>query len=132
MERDTGMEAETYLVTPEVQHLVSTELRQVRLFTAINKHGTVFLWPVSSPRRQRPYPPDRRHRSPVRGAGQNPWVKMHWEPDLGGYEMQRAKGDLGEPQWPDKSLRDLIELAFRHHLIDRPDHPVIRELAGEI
>ena len=57
---------------------------------------------------------------------------MHWERDLGGYEMQRAKGDLGEPQWPEKSFRDLLEIAFRHNLIDRPDHPVIRELAGEM
>ena len=46
--------------------------------------------------------------------------------------MCRAKGDLGEPQWPDKSFRDLLEIAFRCNLIDRPDHPVISELAGEL
>jgi hypothetical protein len=39
---------------------------------------------------------------------------------------------LGTPQWPDKTLRDLIEIAFRYNLIDREDHPVIRELAGEL
>ena len=55
-----------------------------------------------------------------------------WDRDLGGYEMYRAKGDLGDPQWPDKTFHDLIKIAFRHNLIDRADHPVIRELAGEI
>ena len=43
-----------------------------------------------------------------------------------------AKGDLGEPQWPDKSFRELIAIAFRDNVIDRADHPVIRELNGEI
>ena len=28
--------------------------------------------------------------------------------------------------------RELFEIAFRGHLIDRPDHEVIRELAGEL
>jgi hypothetical protein len=46
--------------------------------------------------------------------------------------MVVAKGDLGEPQWPDKTFRDLLELAFRDRRIDRADHPVIRELAGEL
>ena len=46
--------------------------------------------------------------------------------------MFRAKGDLGEPQWPEKSFRELLEIAFRSYLIDRPDHEVIRELAGEL
>ena len=60
------------------------------------------------------------------------WVQMWWNRDLGAYEMARAKGDLGSPQWPDKSFRDLLEIGFRHNLIDWADHPVIRELAGEL
>jgi hypothetical protein len=42
-----------------------------------------------------------------------------------------ARGDLGEPQWPDKSFRDLLATAFGDYLIDREDHEVIRELNGE-
>jgi hypothetical protein len=133
MERDIGTDTESYLVTPEVQHLVSTELRPVRLFTVINKRGTVFLWPIKLANDDN----DRIRRisdTALQCAEQAKtlWVKMHWERDLGGYAMQRAKGNLGDPQWPDKPFRDLLELAFRHNLIDRPDHPVIRELVGEI
>ena len=133
MERDTGSDTETYLVTPPVQHLVSEELRQVRLYTAITKRGTVFLWPIKLPGDDN----DRIRRisdTAIQCAEQAKtlWVKVHWDRDLGGYGMQRAKGDLGEPQWPDKSMRDLLELGFRNYLVDRPDHPVIREFAGEI
>jgi hypothetical protein len=111
MERDTGSDTETYLVTPPVQHLVSEELRQVRMYTAITKRGTVFLWPIKLPGDNN----DRIRRisdTAIQCAEQAKtlWVKVCWDRDLGGYGMQRAKGDLGEPQWPDKSMRDLIEL----------------------
>jgi hypothetical protein len=133
LERDTGTDTESYLVTPQVQHLVSDELRQVRLYTAITKRGTVFLWPVKLPGDGN----DRIRRisdTAIQCAEQAKtlWVKVCWDRDLGGYTMQRAKGELGEPQWPPQSLRDLIEMAFQYNLIDRPDHPVIRELAGEL
>ena len=31
-----------------------------------------------------------------------------------------------------RGFRDLLEIGFRHNLIDGADHPVIRELAGEL
>lgn len=133
LERQDGMDRDTYLVLPEVQDLVVHELRRVRLFVAINKRGTVFLWPAKLPREDNDA--GRRWAETALQAAEQAktlWVKMHGSKDLGGYEIFRAKGDLGEPQWPEKSFRDLIEIAFRDRLIDRADHPVIRELAGEI
>jgi hypothetical protein len=128
-----GLDRETYLVQRELQDLVGHELRAVRLFTAINKRGTVFLWPAKLPREDSDA--GRRWAETALQAAEQAkrlWVKMRGNRDLGGYEVFRAKGDLGEPQWPDKSFRDLIEIAFRDRLIDRPDHEVIRELAGEL
>lgn len=51
---------------------------------------------------------------------------------LGAYEFVKARGDLGEPQWPEKSYRELLEIAFRDRLIATLEHPVIRELNGEL
>ena len=133
LEREDGMDRENYLVDPSVQHLVLSELRPVRLFTAINKHGTTFLWPVRLPADDR----DRIRQmadSALEAAEQAKtlWVKLAWDKHLGAWEMYRAKGDLGTPQWRDRPFRDLLEIAFRHYLIDTPDHEVIRELAGEL
>jgi len=126
------MDRETYLVAASVQPLVQSELRPVRVFTAITKRGTVFLWPVKLPR-------DHHNTGRIADAdlqiaeqAKSLWVKWEWDRELGAHKMFRAKGELGDPQWPARSFRDLIEIAFRHHLIDRADHPVIRELAGEI
>jgi hypothetical protein len=133
LERDSGVDRVAYLVAPEVQHLVSSELRMVRLYTAIDKLGNVFLWPIKLPSADN----DRIHRiadTAIQCAEQAKtlWTKMAWNHKLGGYEMSRAKGDLGAPQWPDRSFRDLIEIAFRRYLVDSEHHEVIRELAGEI
>ncbi len=46
LERDADMDKERYLVVGGLRQVLIQELRQVRLLTAINKSGTVFLWPV--------------------------------------------------------------------------------------
>jgi hypothetical protein len=133
LEREDGMNRETYLVLPEFRDLVAQELRPVRLFVAINKRGTVFLWPAKLPRAD--HDAGRRWAETalqVAEEAKKLWVKMFGDKALGGYVLFRAKGDFGEPQWPDKTFRDLIAIAFRDNLIDCADHPVIRELAGEI
>ena len=133
LERDSGMEKQSYLVAPEAEHLVLPELRRTRLHLAITKRGTVFLWPIKLPIEGNDTG-RRVFETAVMCAEQakSLWIKMSWSNDLGGYELHRAKGDLGDPQWPDKSFRDLLEIAFRHYRIDRADHEVIRELEGEL
>ena len=46
--------------------------------------------------------------------------------------MFEARGDLGDPVWPEKSLAELLRLGFEGKVIDSLDHPVLRELAGEM
>lgn len=133
LERDTGMEKESYLVAPEVQPVVLPELRRTRLFVAMSKRGTLFIWPIKLPLEGNDS--GRRIADTALQCAEQAktlWVRVVWNKDLGGYEMFRAKGDLGEPQWPDKSFRDLIAIAFRHNRIDRADHPVIKELEGQL
>jgi hypothetical protein len=134
LERDDGMDRESYLIAPEIQHLVLPELHRVRLFTAITKRGTVFLWPVKLPLEGN----DRLRRqsdTALVGAerAKKLWVRLVWSRELGGYEMYLAKGDLGQPQWdPNRSFGDLVEIAFRHNIIAHADHDVIKELEGEM
>jgi hypothetical protein len=60
------------------------------------------------------------------------WIKIVGNKDLGAYDIFAARGDLGDPQWPDLTFAELIELAFHDKLIDTMDHPVVREINGEI
>jgi len=134
IERDDDLDREVYWVTQEFRGDLLDELKPVRIFTCINKRGTVFLWPARLPgldnRLGR-----RWHESALEIAefAKTSWVKMQGKRDLGAYELYRARGDLGDPVWPDKPLGDLLRLAFQgDRLIKSLDHPVLRELAGEI
>jgi hypothetical protein len=134
LERTDGLDRETFLVTPNFHAELLGELRLKRIFTCVNKRGTVFLWPANVPT-----PDNTMGRSWAESALQiadyakTSWVRMVGRRDANDYEMFKAKGDLGSPEWPDKSFRDLLALAFAGDgLIDREDHPVIRELNGEL
>lgn len=134
LERDDDLDREVYWVTPEFRTALLDDLRAVRIFTCINKRGVIFLWPAKLPT-----PDGNAGRAWAESAlvvaeqAKTLWVKMRGDRSLGAYEMFKALGDLGSPQWPDKPLSDLLRLAFKgDRLIDRLDHPVLRELTGEI
>jgi hypothetical protein len=58
------------------------------------------------------------------------WVRVTANQNLGAYEIRVAAGPMADPEWPEHSFRDLIKTAFQNRLIDRLDHPVIRQLRG--
>lgn len=130
IEHESGMDREVYWISPELRGELLQELRKARLFTCVSKRGVVFLWPAKLPA------PDGAGRSWANSALQvaetakTRWVRMAGNKDLGAYDLFVAKGDLGEPDWPDKTYKELIKIAFGGRVIDSPDHPVLMELDG--
>jgi hypothetical protein len=132
VERDDDLDRETYVVSPACADAVSEVARKVRLFTCISKRGTVFLWPAKLPIEGNS---GRRYAETALKIAEEAkalWVRMWGDRGLGGYAMVRARGNIEEPKWPDKTFRELLRIAFEDRIIDRPDHPVIRELAGDL
>lgn len=135
LERDDEMDREVYWVTEDFTRTdLLDELKPVRVFACINKRGTEFLWPARLPGADNRLG-RRWHESALEIAdhAKSLWVKMQGKRDLGAYEMYRAKGDLGDPQWTGKTLNEMLRLAFKGDLlISSTEHPVLRELAGEL
>jgi hypothetical protein len=123
---------EIYLVTPDMAQGLPGEFSTVTLFTAISRQGTLFLWQVKLPR------PDGRqnewHRSAAEGAerAMGKWVRVTSSLSLGAYEIFEASGELPEPVWPDHPFRQILEIAFRDRVVDRPDHPLVQRLQGVV
>ncbi|WP_328667620.1 hypothetical protein OG905_11395 [Streptomyces sp. NBC_00322] len=135
IEREDGMDRVVYWVAPSMRDELFGDMRKVRLYTCITKRGTVFLWPVKLPLSDSPNSGRAWQQSALEAAeaAKTLWVKMTGNRELGAYEIFMARGDLGEPQWPDKTFRELIGIAFKgDRIIDSLDHPVIRELNGEL
>ena len=123
-------EREEYLVLPEILGELPGETVNKTVFTAINRQGVIFLWPVRLPA------PDGRpnewHRSAREAAemAMTQWLRMKANMSLGAYEIAVATGDMGDPTWPEHSFQDLVRIAFRDRIIASLDHPVIKRLRG--
>ncbi|MGN6171882.1 MAG: hypothetical protein ACTHPS_02805 [Streptosporangiaceae bacterium] len=133
VERDDDLDREIYIVTPACADAVGEVARKVRLFTCISRRGSVvFLWPAKLPVEANS---GRRYSETalkIAHDAKTLWVRMWGDRNLGGYRAIRASGHFEEPKWPDKTFRELLRIAFESRIIDRSDHPFIRELNGDL
>lgn len=123
-------EREQYLVRPEMFGELTGETTAVTVYTAVNRQGVVFLWPVALPS------PDGRpnewHRSAREAAemARGKWLRVRANMSLGAYEMTVATGAMADPTWPDLSFQELLRVAFRDRMIASLDHPIVKRLRG--
>jgi hypothetical protein len=134
LEHESEMDRTVYWVAPDLRAALIDHLRKVRLFTCIDKRSNVYLWPAKLPTADGSMSARSWYQSALRAAeeAKKLWVKVMGNKSLGAYDIAVARGDLGDPQWPDHTFQELIELAFRDKVIDTLEHPVIREINGEI
>ena len=60
------------------------------------------------------------------------WVRMQANMQLGRYDVATSD-KIPDPVWPTITFREILEKAFgKDHLIDSLEHPVIRQLQGDV
>jgi hypothetical protein len=123
-------ENEIFFIVPELRSELAGELKPVLLVTALSRQGVLFLWPV-------PLPDESGRRNTWSDSArdgcqmaQHCWVRLAADMSLGSYRIYQAEGRLSEPVWPDKTLPELLKLAFKDRIIDSADHPVVKRLRG--
>lgn len=123
-------ESEIYLVTPAMAHDLTQEAFVATLYTAINRQGVVFLWPVRLPTdgRQNAWHTSARDAAEL---AMDRWVRVTANMSLGAYEIFGASANIPDPVWPDQTLEQLITTAFQTRLVDRADHPLVLRLHGK-
>jgi hypothetical protein len=121
---------EEYLVAQNLRDELAGEFVIKMIYTAINRQGTVFFWPVRLPFADGK---DSNWWRSAREAAQKAtegWVRVKANMDQGSYDMWGPGKPIPDPTWPEQGFWDLVRIAFRDFLIDRPDHPVIKRLRG--
>jgi len=125
-------ERETYLVTKDVWVAIPGETKLVRLVPYLTRTGGLGLWPVSLPD-DLLGKKDTNWGITARSAAElaeTKWVRMQANMAHNYYDVVKSD-KIPDPVWPNISFADILKIAFGDgRLIDRMDHPVIRQLQG--
>ena len=126
-------DSETYLVDPPLWNELASEstFSPRALFTAINRQGVLFLWPIRLPGADGRL--DEWSRSAMQAAqhAEAKWVRVQANMSLGAYEIYEAAGQWAAPDWPALPLQQLLKIAFKDKYIDTLVHPILMRLRGE-
>ena len=124
---------EVYLVDGHLRAELNGDVKPTCLFLTLSRNSPVpFLWPVVIPGIDGR--PCRWHESALAAAqlAMGTWTKVESDQVAQQYVPSRALGDLGDPEWPQLTLQELLRLAFRDRFIRERNHPILRRLRGEI
>ena len=125
-------ERETYVVAPSLWPEVHGELIPKRLLLTMTRQNVLILWPIRLPGEDGRI--DQWNDSAMIAAERATqcWVRVASDRHLGAYELFEAPADLPEPEWPEISFQEILDIAFRGRQIDDINHSVLKQLRGEI
>ena len=122
---------EVWIVKRAIVALVANEVSNVLLRLAVNRHGVAFLWPlkISKDGKRNPW-----NDSAMAGANKaiTHWVRVKSDQPAGMYRISVAGGEIPEPEWPDLSFQEILQLAFKDRIIADYNHPILKQLRGEL
>jgi hypothetical protein len=101
------------------------------LFLTVNRQQVLFFWPVRLPGTDGRV--DTWSKSALEAAqmATTTWVRVTPDQSLGAYNVFYAEHAI-EPVWPDLSMGALLRIAFKDRYVDTLEHPVLRQLRGEV
>jgi hypothetical protein len=123
---------EHYVVKPDLVPALGVDVRQTKLVTYINTDGDIALWPIKQPDelgRWHSWP-----RSAWKAAleARERWVRVLPNLKTGAYEIRLPRGQIPDPQWPNYSFNEILQLAFQDSYVDSLQHFVAKRLIGEL
>ena len=125
-------ERASYLVAQELWPELEDELKAKLLYTCATPLGSTFIWPVRLPGPDGGLDSWSQSAHEAAKLATGAWVRLIPHGPSSSYRTRVARGDLGEPQWPEGNLHDLLRRAFAERFIRSLDHPVIRQLWGQV
>lgn len=135
VEKDEGgLEKDTYLFSPPFAATLDDEFKCVMqsaiLYLVKERHAEKpFVWRVGIPldgAKDNKYWESARE---IADIAKSEWLRI--ATSAGCYEHYKpapTTGKIPEPEWPEVSFGEILRLAFKNHVIDSMDHPIMRAL----
>lgn len=126
-----GEKKENYVVDPKLLPELGGEAMKKMVVLGVTRQGMPFFWPLKI-EAERGLDEWSKSALIAMEVAKTKWTKMKSNLDAQCYEAFTAKGNLGEPTWPETGIDELLAVALRNRVISTMDHPVIKRLNGEL
>ena len=124
-------EQRPFLVTPEIASLIVQDIKLVVLRLTIDRQGNLSLWPIPPVPKEGEENTWNHSQRLAASLAEQTWIRLTSNRATGSYEPLKAKGEIPEPVWPDKTLEEILEIAFGDaHIIEERNHPALQRLWG--
>jgi hypothetical protein len=125
---------EIYLIAPDMMGQMSQlgEVTPVKLVPAITRQNVLLLIPAKLPNEAGSNTAWQDTLLHATELAKTKWLRTTADMALGAYRIFEAEGNLSEPEWPQMSLSEMLEVGFKNRVIDSEDHPVFNKLLGRI
>jgi hypothetical protein len=125
-----------YVVHPKLARQIESEpvlassLKQARVMLYHVLGGNMYLWVVNQPIGEKESAMTIARNQAISFAEQN-YVRITWDQHKKIHDAFVFKGQFHEPAWPEKTMPEIIKIAFGDaRMIRTMEHPVLRRLAG--
>lgn len=124
----------SYVLTQEMASTVFECVRLVKLHTGIDRQGNPMLIPLPLPTSgdEGKYSPWHASFEQALLHAKRKWVRVAANMAAGSYDVHEAQADLGDPEWGEHTMEQLIEIAFRGKIVSSVEHTLIQELQGRV
>jgi hypothetical protein len=126
---EDDVSGETYCIDPTLRKKLREAdigMRKVVLVPYVNRRGTLFLWAITTTEK------GDWHNSAMKivHIARERWVRVGSDRDRSCYVAYVATRSYGDPEFPDRTLSEMLDIAFSGKYIDNLDHSAVKDLIG--
>ncbi len=103
-----------------------------KLVLVIDRSGNLYLWPLRQVRMGETSYAAWESSAAIAEAAKRIWLRMQWNKSLSAYDRYDAPFQPPEPQWPTRSIGDIVKVAFAGRVVASLEHPVVQQLLGRV
>jgi len=123
-------EGTLYLVRQDKVAIMFEQTKRVILHLGAYPTGSFFLFPVPQPDARGSQNPWHKSAAQVVRKAKKRWIRIQPDKATQGYIPYVAEGKIPPPEWPDKTMAEILSIAFADAIIDNEDHPIVKQLRG--
>lgn len=126
------MKGVPHIVHPKMVEYIPDESLIVKkgLYLGVDRQGNPFIWPMRLDWND--WGGNQWNESALAAieTAKTKWVRVAPNMAIRSNDIFVAQGNLPEPELPEQTMEELLEIAFKGRIIDSPDHPALKQLQG--